>query len=160
MQKTPVYPVIVSMGNDIQDKSGEIISDSPDFTIEVGRALGMGARAGAVFALFGDLGTGKTIIAKGIALGLGIADEITSPTFTMLEIYENTPPLYHFDLYRIDRTEEFGMLGFEEYWYGDGVSVIEWAERAGDLLPPGAVKIQLFHLDENRRRIIIEHPAH
>ncbi len=69
-----------------------------------------------MYALYGELGSGKTVLARGIARGLGITDDITSPTFTLLEIYEGSPPLYHFDLYRIERVSEFVELGFEEYW--------------------------------------------
>ncbi|MBN1531640.1 MAG: tRNA (adenosine(37)-N6)-threonylcarbamoyltransferase complex ATPase subunit type 1 TsaE [Spirochaetes bacterium] len=137
----------------------ELITGSPEETAAMAQELGRGAGPGDVFALIGELGTGKTVIAKGIALGMGIRDDITSPTFTILEVYENPLPLYHFDLYRIDRPGELDGLGFDELWYGDGVSVIEWADRAGDRLPADSIRIHLSYAGEEGRRIVIEYPA-
>lgn len=126
-------------------------------TISLAFELGAGAIPGTVFALIGDLGSGKTVFAKGIAKGMGITDEITSPTFTLMEIYEGPRPLFHFDLYRISRTEEMDQLFFEEYWEDDGVSVIEWADRALDRLPESRITITIDYLNENCRSITIEH---
>jgi tRNA threonylcarbamoyladenosine biosynthesis protein TsaE len=137
----------------------EFITGSPEETAAMARGLGEGAKPGDVFALIGELGTGKTVIAKGIALGMGITDDITSPTFTLLEVYEHALPLYHFDLYRIDRAGELDGLGFDELWYGDGVSVIEWADRAGDRLPGDSIRIHISYVGEGERRIVIEYPA-
>jgi tRNA threonylcarbamoyladenosine biosynthesis protein TsaE len=134
----------------------ELISESEDDTRRLGIELGENARPGDVFALSGDLGCGKTVLAKGIALGLGIDDEVTSPTFALLEIYRSEPELYHFDLYRIETADELDQLFFEEYWEGEGVSIIEWAERAGKRLPRGTTHITLRYLDERRRSIQIE----
>jgi len=120
----------------------------------------MKAQPGDLFALTGDLGAGKTVLAKGIARGLGITEEITSPTFTLMEIYENVVPFFHFDLYRIDDPRELDALYFEEYWEGDGVSVVEWADRAAGRLPGTAVRVTMEYLDENTRRITIERPDH
>ncbi len=136
----------------------EIISKTPDETFEAGKALGKNARPGDVFALSGELGSGKTVIAKGIACGMGITDDITSPTFTLLEIYEGKVLMYHFDLYRIEDQRELDNLYFEEYWEGEGVSVIEWAERAKNRLPASTTHITLEYVDETTRRIKIEHP--
>lgn len=136
----------------------EIITKSEEETLEWAGDLGRQAGRGDVFALYGDLGSGKTIIAKGIARGMGISDDITSPTFLLVEIYENTVPLYHFDLYRIENTGEFGQLNFEEYWEGDGVSVIEWAEKAEGLMPSDIIRIRIEYSGENERRIVIEYP--
>lgn len=138
----------------------EISTGSSVETFDLGAELGRGARPGDVFALTGDLGAGKTILAKGIARGMGITDEITSPTFTLLEVYENPLPLYHFDLYRIGNPRELDSLYFEEYWEGDGVSVIEWADRAAGRLPENAVKIAMQYTGETTRRITIEYPDH
>ncbi len=135
----------------------EIISKSTEETFNLGFQLGKSARIGDIFALTGELGTGKTILTKGIAKGLGIDEEITSPTFTLLEIYPAETPFYHFDLYRIESQAELDHLGFEEYWEGDGVSVIEWADKAGEL-SGNIIKIKIEYLDEKRRRIIIEYP--
>ncbi|MBN2402421.1 MAG: tRNA (adenosine(37)-N6)-threonylcarbamoyltransferase complex ATPase subunit type 1 TsaE [Spirochaetes bacterium] len=137
----------------------EIITRSEQETFNWAFDLGASAEQGSVFALSGDLGTGKTIIAKGIAKGLGIDDEITSPTFLMMEIYEGRFQLYHFDLYRIDNLEELDELNFEEYWFGDGVSVIEWAEKAGSRIPDNITKIALEWAGDTERRIRIEYPG-
>lgn len=128
-------------------------------TLALAEELGKNAARGSVFALIGELGTGKTIIAKGIARGMGITDEITSPTFTLMEIYEAPVPLYHFDLYRINREEELDQLFFEEYWEGDGVSVIEWADRAPGRIPDGCVRINIDYIDESSRSVTIEYPG-
>ncbi len=135
------------------------ITQSQEETLSLGIELGKHAKPGDIFALIGNLGTGKTILAKGIAQGLGIQEEITSPTFTLLEVYESTLPLYHFDLYRISDDAELENLFFEEYWFGDGVSVIEWADRALKRLPQDTYIITLEYMDTKRRKITIEHPA-
>lgn len=139
-------------------KQVHYITSSQEETFDVGYELGKKAKKGDIFGLIGDLGTGKTILAKGIAKGLGINEEITSPTFTLLEVYEAAIPLYHFDLYRISDDSELENLFFEEYWYDDGVSVIEWAERAMKRLPNDIFIIKLEYTGKNRRKIIIEHP--
>ena len=139
-------------------KQVHYITNSQEETFDVGYELGKKAKKGDIFGLIGDLGTGKTILAKGIAKGLGINEEITSPTFTLLEVYEAAIPLYHFDLYRISDDSELENLFFEEYWYDDGVSVIEWAERAMKRLPNDIFIIKLEYTGKNRRKIIIEHP--
>ncbi len=139
-------------------KQVHYITNSQEETFDVGYELGKKAKKGDIFGLIGDLGTGKTILAKGIAKGLGIDEEITSPTFTLLEVYEAAIPLYHFDLYRISDDSELENLFFEEYWYDDGVSVIEWAERAMKRLPNDIFIIKLEYTGKNRRKITIEHP--
>ncbi len=137
----------------------ETITNSPEETFALAEELGGKAAAGDVFALTGDLGTGKTVFAKGIARGLGVTEEVTSPTFTLMEIYPGRLPLYHFDLYRIESHGEFDNLFFEEYWEGDGVSVIEWAEKAGDRLPEGSLIVTLYRVDDHTRRITLERPG-
>jgi tRNA threonylcarbamoyladenosine biosynthesis protein TsaE len=134
----------------------EYITVSESETFDLGKSLGRDAKTGDVFALRGDLGSGKTIMAKGIAAGLNIADDITSPTFTLMEIYDGIVPLYHFDLYRIEKDSEFNQLCFEEYWEGEGVSVIEWAEKAWGRLPEKKTIVTIVYLDSTRRRITIE----
>ena len=135
------------------------ITGSTEETLELARKLGENARPGDVFALYGDLGSGKTVMAKGIASGLGITTDITSPTFTLMEVYRGRYMLYHFDLYRIESSDEFENLFFEEYWEGGGVSVIEWAERAEDRLPDKIIRIHMTAIDENSRSITIEYPG-
>jgi tRNA threonylcarbamoyladenosine biosynthesis protein TsaE len=136
-----------------------IITRSEKETFDWAKELGASAKQGSVFALYGELGTGKTIIAKGIAKGLGIDEDVTSPTFLMMEMYKGKLPLYHFDLYRIDNAGELDELNFEEYWFGDGVSIIEWAEKAGDRIPDNPVKIILEWINDTERRISIEYPG-
>ncbi len=128
-------------------------------TLDLAAELGRNAVPGSVFALIGELGAGKTIVAKGIARGMGITDEITSPTFTLMEIYEAAVPLYHFDLYRISSHDELDQLFFEEYWEGDGISVIEWADRALDRLPASRITVTIGYMNETSRSITIEYPG-
>lgn len=135
-----------------------IISRSYDETFSLARDLASECVPGTVIALQGELGAGKTVFTKGLGAGLSITEEITSPTFNLMERYEGRLPLYHFDLYRIDFIEEFDNLGFQEIWNGDGVSVIEWADRASALLPESRIEITISYLDDNERRITIERP--
>ena len=134
------------------------ISDSPEKTDEIAFELGAKAQKGDCFALIGDLGCGKTQFAKAFARGMGIDEMITSPTFTLLEEYEGHIPLYHFDLYRLADESELDALFFEEYWEGDGISLIEWADRAGTRLPQTAIFIKFEYIDATTRRISIEYP--
>jgi tRNA threonylcarbamoyladenosine biosynthesis protein TsaE len=135
-----------------------IISNSSDETFSFADELGKNLQKKSIVALYGNLGAGKTIFAKGLAAGLGIIDEITSPTFSLLEVYEGNITLYHFDLYRIDDPDEFLNLSFEEYWEGDGVSVIEWPEIAENILPKKRINVWIEYIDENIRRITVEYP--
>lgn len=113
-------------------------------TFEAGRRLGEEASPGQVFALSGDLGVGKTVFAKGLAAGLGISEPVSSPTFTIVQVYEGGRlPLYHFDVYRIADPEEMDEIGCEEYFYGDGVCLVEWAELVADILPERTVWIAI-----------------
>ncbi len=134
-----------------------VITNSPEETTELATAMGRKLKAGQVITLSGELGAGKTLFAKGIAKGMGIVEEITSPSFSLLDIHEGEIPLYHFDLYRIESPEELEELYFEEYWEGDGVSIIEWPGRAGESLPEKRTEISIEYLNSNSRRIIIEH---
>lgn len=109
-------------------------------TFRIGEMIGEKAEAGMVFCLDGELGTGKTVLSKGIARGLGITEPVSSPTFTILQEYSGGRlPLYHFDVYRIGEPEEMEELGYEEYFYGTGVCLIEWSSRIAELLPKDAV---------------------
>ncbi|MDQ7041731.1 MAG: tRNA (adenosine(37)-N6)-threonylcarbamoyltransferase complex ATPase subunit type 1 TsaE [Rhodothermus sp.] len=130
-------------------------TDSPEATLTLGRRLAKHLGPGDVVALYGDLGTGKTQLVKGIAAGLGIPETaVSSPTFTLVHEYRGGRlPLYHFDAYRLRTLEEFYDLGYEEYFYGDGVSVVEWADRIEPLLPPHTLRVRLEHLGGDRRRI-------
>lgn len=111
-------------------------------TFEVGKRIGKGAESGQVYALIGDLGVGKTVFTQGLAEGLGIKEPVNSPTFTILQVYEaGRLPFYHFDVYRIGDVEEMEEIGYEDCFYGDGVSLIEWADLIEEILPPERIKI-------------------
>ncbi|MEY2559343.1 MAG: tRNA threonylcarbamoyladenosine biosynthesis protein TsaE [Verrucomicrobiota bacterium] len=132
------------------------ISNSAEETIAVGRGYGQNARQGDVFALTGDLGAGKTQFVKGFVAGLGSNAEVTSPTFVLVHEYEDGRlPVYHFDFYRLDHSDAVLRLGFDEYIFGDGVSLIEWADRYPDLIPKEANWFS-FELNGENGRVIRE----
>ncbi len=117
---------------------------SPEETFRLGRKLGEAAVPGQVFTLTGDLGTGKTVFTQGFAKGLGIEEPVNSPTFTIVQVYdEGRLPLYHFDVYRIGDIEEMEEVGFEDYIMGDGVSLIEWAELIREILPEKRTAVRI-----------------
>lgn len=131
-----------------------ITSHSPTETFEYGRGLAEKLGPGSVVALVGDLGAGKTCLVKGIAYGLGVAQEVTSPTFTLIHEYRGGRlPLWHVDLYRLDSVAAAVSIGIEEYLPGEGVTVVEWAEKIESLLPPGTMRLRLTQVDETTRRI-------
>lgn len=119
-------------------------SYSAEETFRLGEMTGGKLKPGAVICLDGDLGAGKTVFVKGVAKGLGITDTVCSPTFTILQEYrDGRMPLYHFDVYRIEDPEEMYEIGFDEYLYGEGVCLIEWAKNIAELIPDGALKITI-----------------
>lgn len=135
-------------------------TNSPEETFALGRRIGEAAGPGGIYALAGDLGAGKTVFAKGVAAGLGIAEAVGSPTFTILQEYpDGRLPLYHFDVYRVEEPEEMYEVGLEDYLAGEGVCLIEWAERIEELLPAEVTRIRIT-TDPTRgadyRRIEIE----
>ena len=131
-------------------------SHSPDETMEYGRSLAQELRGGEVIALHGDLGAGKTCLVKGLALGLGISQDITSPTFTLINEYPGGRlPLYHIDLYRLASAQDAVNIGIEDYLDNPGITVIEWAEKIADLLPATTRHIRIALLDETTRQIEI-----
>lgn len=107
-------------------------------TFEIGRQLAERSKPGDIFCLLGDLGVGKTVFSKGFATGLGITEPITSPTFTIVQVYEAEKPLYHFDMYRIEDEDELEMIGYEDYFYGKGVCLVEWANNVEEVIPQNA----------------------
>jgi tRNA threonylcarbamoyladenosine biosynthesis protein TsaE len=131
----------------------DFISHSEAQTRRLGARLGELLEGGEVVALRGELGTGKTRWVQGMGQGLQVRQPITSPTFTLINEYNGRLMLYHIDLYRIDGTAEAMDFGLENYLYGDGVCVIEWAERVTEILPATCLSITLHHLDETKRRI-------
>ena len=132
-----------------------VLSDSPDSTEALAGKLSQLLQPGDFISLHGELGTGKTKFASGIAKGLGVdpSKPITSPTYTLLNIYEGRIPLYHFDLYRLSGDDDVAALGFSEYFYGNGISLVEWAERLHDELPQSRLDIYLRYVDDGSRDI-------
>lgn len=119
-------------------------SFSPEETFALGRKIGEEAKAGEVFTLIGDLGVGKTVFTQGMAAGLGITEPVSSPTFTILQVYEEGRcPFYHFDVYRIGDLSEMDEIGYEDCFYGEGVSLIEWADLIEEILPEHYTQITI-----------------
>ncbi|MEA4973238.1 MAG: tRNA (adenosine(37)-N6)-threonylcarbamoyltransferase complex ATPase subunit type 1 TsaE [Candidatus Metalachnospira sp.] len=116
---------------------------SQDETEAFGREIGIKAKAGDIYCLSGDLGVGKTVFTRGFARGLDIDDDITSPTFTLINEYYGRIPMYHFDVYRVGDSQEMEYIGCDEYFFGNGVCLIEWAEMIEDMIPENAVWIKI-----------------
>ena len=130
------------------------ISNSPAETGAIGRQLAKNVEPGSVLALKGDLGSGKTLFTKGVVAGLGSSAAVTSPTFTIVHEYQGGRlPIYHFDFFRLETRESVARLGLEDYFFSDGVSVIEWADRFPDLFPGNAHWIS-FEIKSERQRLI------
>lgn len=129
-------------------------------TYQLGMQLGEKARAGQVYCLLGDLGTGKTVFTQGFAKGLGITEPVNSPTFTIVQVYdEGKLPFYHFDVYRIEDIDEMLEIGYEDYFYGQGVCLIEWSNLIEELLPTNRTVITIekdLEKGFDYRRITIE----
>lgn len=133
------------------------ISNSVQNTFTIGKAIGRKLTPGAIILLEGGLGTGKTILAKGIAMGLGIKKEkVCSPTFVIMRLHKGRLDMYHFDLYRLQAPRDILNLGYEEYLYADGASVIEWPERLKYLLPKEFLKINLSLIGRSKRCLRLE----
>lgn len=129
--------------------------DNLEKTKEFGENLGSLLRPSDVVCLNGDLGAGKTTLTKSIGKGMGIEDYITSPTFTIINEYYSKLNLYHFDTYRLENIDDIEYLGFDEYFYGDGVCIIEWADKIRNFLPEEYLELNISKLDENKRKIEI-----
>jgi len=132
----------------------DITSTSAGRTRSIGKRIGGFASAGEVILLVGALGTGKTCLTQGIALGLGIKDYVVSPSFVLLREYNGRLPLYHIDLYRLESIEEIVSLGLDDYlYYSRGISVIEWADKGWSVLPTEHMRIDMDYIDTNRRKL-------
>ena len=134
----------------------ELISHSPDDTLKIGADIGELASGGDIFLLVGSLGTGKTCLTQGIARGLGITEHTPSPSFVLVRQFYGRLPLYHIDLYRLDNINEIADLGLDDYLYGDGVCVIEWAEKGLSLLPQEHLMIVMSYLGDTERRLVFK----
>ena len=131
---------------------------SPEETEAIGEQMGQAAKPARVYSLDGDLGVGKTVFTKGFARGLGITEHVTSPTFTIINEYNGRIPLYHFDVYRISCEEEMDDTGYEDYFYGEGVSLVEWASIIPNLMPKETIRITIekdYTKGDDYRRITI-----
>ena len=133
----------------------KILSSSPETTSVLGRKLGSICKPGDVICLAGDLGAGKTTMVQAIAAGAGVdhREYVNSPTFAILHEYGGPIPIYHMDFYRLGSSEDIVELGLEDYFYGDGLTLIEWFERAADLLPDSVLYVELSYINESSREI-------
>ncbi len=132
-----------------------IISTKVVHTLNTAKQFSHLLHPGDIIGLIGDLGSGKTIFVKGIAQGLGIEEPVTSPTFSILQIYTGKYKLYHFDLYRLNSKSELMEIGYEEYFFAKGIVVIEWAEKFLDFLPKNSYLIYMKYMDQKKREIKI-----
>lgn len=121
-----------------------IETHDPEETFEVGRTIGMNAKPGQIYTLTGDLGVGKTVFTQGVAAGLGITEPVNSPTFTIIQEYEDGRlPFYHFDVYRIGDLEEMEEIGYDDYFFGQGICLVEWAELIEEILPEKRIEVTI-----------------
>ena len=121
-----------------------IETHDPEETFEVGRKIGMNAKPGQIYTLTGGLGVGKTVFTQGVAAGLGITEPVNSPTFTIIQEYEDGRlPFYHFDVYRIGDLEEMEEIGYDDYFFGQGICLIEWAELIEEILPEKRIEVTI-----------------
>lgn len=133
-----------------------ILSKSVSQTKEIARKLARSLKRGDIVALIGELGSGKTCFTQGLMRGLGVkTDKITSPSFVLINEYKGRLPVYHFDIYRLNNIQEVIDLGYEEYFYGNGVTIIEWADKIEELLPKKCIRVYLKIAGENERKISI-----
>ncbi|HKZ16906.1 MAG TPA: tRNA (adenosine(37)-N6)-threonylcarbamoyltransferase complex ATPase subunit type 1 TsaE [Geobacteraceae bacterium] len=132
-----------------------VVTRNENETRALGEKVGALLRPGNFVALYGDLGSGKTRFAQGVALGAGVKPDthVTSPTYTILNEYKGAYPVYHFDLYRLGGDADIAELGFEEYFYGDGICLVEWPERLACELPDQHLKVYFYHGEGDTRRI-------
>ena len=136
-----------------------VVSRSPEETRAIGARLGARLGSGAVVGCIGELGAGKTCFLQGLAAGLGVTSEVTSPTFVLVNLYRGRLPVYHLDAYRTESLSEVLDLGVEEMFHGDGVTIIEWADKLLPLLPADAVIVRISGLGDEPREIVVEGPV-
>jgi tRNA threonylcarbamoyladenosine biosynthesis protein TsaE len=144
-------------GGPPKEENWEVLTRSPKETLRMGKILGERLKPGDAVALIGDLGAGKTTLAKGIARGAGVEDEgeVTSPSFVLVNEYQGRFPVYHADLYRLEQAREMEDLGWEEFIFGDGISLMEWAEKIPGVLPEERIEIRISWVSEQERKFVI-----
>ncbi len=130
-------------------------TNNSEETIGLGQKLGALLEKGSIVGFFGNLGSGKTTMIKGVTQGLEVKELVKSPSFVVVTEYQGKLPVYHIDLYRINKLNELPEIGFEQYLYGEGVSLIEWADRAETSLPDNTIKINIEIINHNQRKITI-----
>jgi len=135
------------------------VTESLEETLRIGERLGRLLNKGNIVCLSGDLGAGKTAFTQGVAKGMGVKDYVTSPTYTIINEYEGRLPLYHFDVYRLNDVSEMYELGYEEYFFGDGVVVLEWADVVREIIPGERLWITILNTKGNNSREIIMEPT-
>lgn len=147
--------VEVNCSTHLRDKQSVFRTHSPEETQEIGVKIGSQLRPGDVVALIGDLGVGKTCLTQGIARGADIYQDqtVNSPSYILINEYDGKIPVYHIDLYRLEQLEDIVALGLEEYLEGDGICVIEWADRMSELLPENHIRVKIAGVDEFTRTI-------
>lgn len=133
----------------------EIVTEAPEETVKLGIKIGKLLKENDIVGLYGELGAGKTLLIKGIVKGAGISEEAKSPSFTIITTYRNRKTVYHIDLYRIEE-KDLKSIDFYDFLQSPAIVVIEWAEKAENLLPPDTIKIRINILSENKRRFQIE----
>jgi tRNA threonylcarbamoyladenosine biosynthesis protein TsaE len=153
--KSIIQPGSVKVSPIFGPSTLDFISHSETQTRRLGARLANLLQPGDVLALVGDLGTGKTRWAQGVCRGLDVTEPVVSPTFTLVNEYRGRYPIYHIDFYRLNDVAEALTFGLEDYLYGSGVSIIEWADRAQSLLPDEHLTIELYHLEETKRRVVL-----
>lgn len=150
----------MQQSNELNGNITMIETNSPEETFALGVRIGEESRPGQVYTLIGDLGVGKTVFTQGVAKGLGITEPVNSPTFTIVQVYEEgRMPFYHFDVYRIGDVEEMDEIGYEDYFYGEGLCLIEWANLIEEILPEHYTEITIekdLEKGFDYRKIIIE----
>ena len=137
----------------------KIISNTPKDTLLAGEKLGKTLKAGTFIGLVGNLGAGKTVFTKGIAKGLGVKQYkyVNSPSFVIIKEYKGRIPLYHFDVYKLDSSDDLDGVGYEEYFYGNGITVVEWADKVKDILPDKKILVKFTHAGSSKRKIKIRY---
>ena len=142
----------------INSKKDFIITSSEKETLIFAKKISKLIKPGDVISVSGELGTGKTCFVKGLAKGMGISQIVTSPSFVILKIYHNKIPLYHFDVYRLDKSYQLEDIGFNQFQYGDGVTVVEWGTKMNELLDFDHLQVNFYYYENKKRKIkIIPH---